>query len=79
MHFWQINLTSSSDRVKIFDIIPCYDMTVPQFMSKCHRVHIQREGQFEQGKLSLLHAYDVLLDHFSCMSLMSYDHDPHLF
>ena len=32
------------------EISPCYDRPVPQFMPKCHRVHIEREGQCEQGK-----------------------------
>ena len=48
---WQINLTGSHDRVKLFYISQCYDRPVPQFMPKCHRVHIEREGQCEQGKL----------------------------
>ena len=48
---WQINLTRSPYRVKLFYITQCYDRPVPQFMPKCHRVHIEREGQCEPGKL----------------------------
>ena len=49
---WQINLTSSRDRFKLFYISQCYDRPMPQFMPKCHRVHIEWEGQCEQGKLA---------------------------
>ena len=52
VQIWQINLTGSSDQVKLFYIIPCYDRPVPQFMSNCHMRHIEHEGQCEeQGKL----------------------------
>ena len=49
---WQINLTVSRDRVKLFYIIQYYDRPVPQFIPKFHRVHIEREGQCEQEIMS---------------------------
>ena len=51
VHIWQVNLTGCSDRVKLFYISLFYDRAVPRFMQKCHRVHIEWEGQCEQGKL----------------------------
>ena len=48
---WQINLTGSRDQVKFLYISQYYDGPVPQFMPKCHKVHIEREGQCEQDKL----------------------------
>ena len=37
---WQINLTGSRDRVKLFYISQCYDRPVPQFLPECYSVHI---------------------------------------
>ena len=55
----EINLTSSSDQVKLFYISQCYDRPVPQFMPKCHRVHIEHEGQCEQGNIENA-GYDLI-------------------
>ena len=51
---WQINLTGSSDQVKLFYISTCYDRPVIKLLTKCHRVQIKHEGQCEKAELKFV-------------------------
>ena len=54
---WQINLTGSSDQVKLVYIILYYNRPVPQFISNCQRVHIEHEGYLQKGILTDTRGY----------------------